>query len=281
MASGIDATAGQRQSDDAPQPVVGADGTGALVVVPTFNERDNLPVIVERLQAALPGAHLLVVDDSSPDGTGDIADELARKDAEELAGKDGSAGRVHVMHRKEKDGLGKAYLAGFAWGLARDYPVIVEMDADGSHAPEQLHRLFDAVNAGADLVIGSRYVSGGKLVNWPKHREFLSRGANTYARIALGAKVHDITAGFRAYRRTVLEKIELDTVESAGYCFQIDLAWRTVRAGFDVREVPITFTERELGVSKMSGGVMSEAFTMVARWGIQSRLERLGIVKNR
>ena len=281
MASGIDATAGQRQSDDAPQPVVGADGTGALVVVPTFNERDNLPVIVERLQAALPGAHLLVVDDSSPDGTGDIADELARKDAEELAGKDGSAGRVHVMHRKEKDGLGKAYLAGFAWGLARDYPVIVEMDADGSHAPEQMHRLFDAVNARADLVIGSRYVSGGKLVNWPKHREFLSRGANTYARIALGAKVHDITAGFRAYRRTVLEKIELDTVESAGYCFQIDLAWRTVRAGFDVREVPITFTERELGVSKMSGGVMSEAFTMVARWGIQSRLERLGIVKNR
>ncbi|ATD70917.1 MULTISPECIES: polyprenol monophosphomannose synthase [Gordonia] len=272
MASGIDASAGQRQSGDVPQPVVGADGAGALVVVPTFNERDNLPVIVERLQAALPGVHLLVVDDSSPDGTGDVADELARKDE--------PAGRVHVMHRQEKDGLGKAYLAGFAWGLGRDYPVIVEMDADGSHAPEQLHRLFDAINAGADLVIGSRYVSGGKLVNWPKHREFLSRGANTYARLALGAKVHDITAGFRAYRRSVLEKIQLDTVESAGYCFQIDLAWRTVQAGFDVREVPITFTERELGVSKMSGGVMSEAFTMVARWGIQSRLERLGILKN-
>ncbi|ASR03378.1 polyprenol monophosphomannose synthase [Gordonia sp. GONU] len=272
MASGIDASAGQRQSGDAPQPVVGADGAGALVVVPTFNERDNLPVIVERLQAALPGVHLLVVDDSSPDGTGEVAEELALKDEQ--------AGRIHVLHRQEKDGLGKAYLAGFAWGLGRDYPVIVEMDADGSHAPEQLHRLFDAINDGADLVIGSRYVPGGKLVNWPKHREFLSRGANTYARVALGAKVHDITAGFRAYRRSVLEKIQLDTVESAGYCFQIDLAWRTVRAGFDVREVPITFTERELGVSKMSGGVMSEAFTMVARWGIQSRLERLGIVKN-
>ncbi|MCK8612259.1 polyprenol monophosphomannose synthase [Gordonia sp. C13] len=280
MASGIDASAGQRQSGDAPQPVVGADGAGALVVVPTFNERDNLPVIVERLQAALPGVHLLVVDDSSPDDTGEVAEELARKDAEAHAADGKESGRIHVMHRKEKDGLGKAYLAGFAWGLNRDYPVIVEMDADGSHAPEQLHRLFDAINDGADLVIGSRYVPGGKLVNWPKHREFLSRGANTYARVALGAKVHDITAGFRAYRRGVLEKIQLDTVESAGYCFQIDLAWRTVRAGFDVREVPITFTERELGVSKMSGGVMSEAFTMVARWGIQSRLERLGIVKN-
>ncbi|MHC3000795.1 polyprenol monophosphomannose synthase [Gordonia sp. GN26] len=280
MASGIDASAGQRQSGGAPQPVVGADGAGALVVVPTFNERDNLPVIVERLQAALPGVHLLVVDDSSPDGTGEVAEELARKDAEAHADNGKESGRIHVMHRQEKDGLGKAYLAGFAWGLSRDYPVIVEMDADGSHAPEQLHRLFDAINDGADLVIGSRYVPGGKLVNWPKHREFLSRGANTYARVALGAKVHDITAGFRAYRRGVLEKIQLDTVESAGYCFQIDLAWRTVRAGFDVREVPITFTERELGVSKMSGGVMSEAFTMVARWGIQSRLERLGIVKS-
>lgn len=272
MAAGIDATAGQRRPDDQPQAVVGADGTGALVVVPTFNERDNLPLIVERLHQALPGAHVLVVDDSSPDGTGEVADGLAEADDRR---------RVHVLHRVDKDGLGKAYLAGFAWALARDYRVVVEMDADGSHAPEQLHRLFDAVNAGADLAIGSRYVPGGRLVNWPKRREFLSRGANTYARLALGAHVRDITAGFRAYRRIVLEKIELDTVESAGYCFQIDLAWRTVRAGFDVREVPITFTEREIGVSKMSGGVMSEAFTMVARWGLQSRLERWGLLKTR
>ncbi|MFW0794790.1 polyprenol monophosphomannose synthase [Gordonia sp. CPCC 205515] len=246
--------------------MVGPQGERALVVIPTFNERENLPTIITRLHAALPGVHVLVVDDSSPDGTGDVADQIAADD---------TANRIHVRHRTEKDGLGKAYLAGFAWGLEREYTVIIEMDADGSHAPEQLDRLLDAINDGADLVIGSRYVPGGKLVNWPKHREFLSRGANTYARLALGAKVHDITAGFRAYRRAVLEKIELDSVESAGYCFQIDLAWRAVRAGFDVREVPITFTEREIGESKMSGGVMTEAFLMVARWGAQSRWDRI------
>ncbi|NDZ96853.1 polyprenol monophosphomannose synthase [Streptomyces sp. SID6673] len=253
------------------QAVVGAQGERVLVVIPTFNERENLPGIVTRLHAALPGAHVLVVDDSSPDGTGDVAEGIASQD---------TALRVHVLHRTEKDGLGKAYLAGFAWGLARDYAVIVEMDADGSHAPEQLCRLLEAINAGADLAIGSRYVRGGELINWPKRREFLSRGANTYARLALGAKVHDITAGFRAYRRTVLEKIDLGSVESAGYCFQIDLAWRAVRAGFDVREVPITFTEREVGESKMSGGVMTEAFLMVARWGLESRIERFGLRKN-
>ncbi|GAC70264.1 polyprenol monophosphomannose synthase [Gordonia soli] len=246
------------------QQVVGADGARALVVIPTYDERENLPLIVSRLHAALPGVHVLVVDDSSPDGTGEVADALAAADD-----------RIQVMHRVEKDGLGKAYLAGFAWGLDHEYQVIIEMDADGSHAPEQLHRLLDAVNAGADLAIGSRYVPGGSLVNWPKRREFLSRGANTYARFALGSSVRDITAGFRAYRRIVLEKIALDTVESAGYCFQIDLAWRTIRAGFDVREVPITFTEREIGTSKMSGGVMTEAFLMVARWGLESRREKI------
>ncbi|MFT4041575.1 MAG: polyprenol monophosphomannose synthase [Gordonia sp. (in: high G+C Gram-positive bacteria)] len=246
--------------------MVASNGSGALVVIPTFNERENLPIIVERLQSVLPGIHVLVVDDSSPDGTGDVADGLVDTDP---------LHRIHVLHREEKDGLGKAYLAGFAWGLKRDYAVIIEMDADGSHAPEQLHRLLDAVNSKADLAIGSRYVPGGTLVNWPRRRELLSRGANTYARLALGAKVNDITAGFRAYRRIVLENIDLHSVESAGYCFQIDLAWRTIRAGFDVREVPITFTERELGQSKMSGGVMSEAFLMVARWGLQNRLERL------
>lgn len=253
-------------------PIVGADGQGALVVIPTFNERENLPLIVERLQRALSGIHVLVVDDSSPDGTGDVADKLAAADTQ---------GRIHVMHRVDKDGLGKAYLAGFRWGLDRDYEVIIEMDADGSHAPEQLERLLHAVNTGADLAIGSRYVPGGRLVNWPRRREFLSRGANTYARLALGAKVHDITAGFRAYRRKVLETIGLDSVESAGYCFQIDLAWRTIQAGFDVREVPITFTEREIGDSKMSGGVMSEAFIMVARWGLDNRLSQLGVRRSR
>ncbi|WOC14077.1 polyprenol monophosphomannose synthase [Gordonia sp. MP11Mi] len=245
------------------QNVVTERGDRALVVVPTFNERENLPLIVERLFTALPDIHLLVVDDSSPDGTGDVADRLAGDDA---------AGRIHVLHRTAKDGLGKAYLAGFAWGLGRDYRVIVEMDADGSHAPEQLHRLLSGINDGADLVIGSRYVPGGALVNWPKRRELLSKGANTYARLALGAKINDITAGYRAFRREVLEKIGLDEVESAGYCFQIDLAWRTLQHGFTVREVPITFTERAIGESKMDGGVIAESFISVARWGIQGRL---------
>ncbi|MGB3709128.1 polyprenol monophosphomannose synthase [Gordonia sp. (in: high G+C Gram-positive bacteria)] len=246
--------------------IVGSNGENALVVIPTFNERDNLPLIVERLLSSQTGVHVLVVDDSSPDGTGDIADRLAADDA---------AGRIHVMHRTAKDGLGKAYLAGFTWGLGRDYAVIVEMDADGSHAPEQLHRLFDGINSGADLVIGSRYVPGGELVNWPKRREVLSKGANTYARLALGAKVKDITAGYRAFRREVLEKIGLTEVESAGYCFQIDLAWRSLQNGFTILEVPITFTEREIGESKMDGGVIAESFINVARWGIQGRLDRL------
>jgi len=247
------------------QSVVGQQGAGALVVVPTFNERENLPLITERLFTSLGDVHLLIVDDSSPDGTGEVADTLAADDA---------AGRIHVLHRTAKDGLGKAYLAGFAWGLERDYRVIVEMDADGSHAPEQLHRLLAAINDGADLVIGSRYVPGGALVNWPKRRELLSKGANTYARIALGAKVNDITAGYRAFRREVLESIGLDQVESAGYCFQIDLAWRTLQNGFTIREVPITFTERAIGESKMDGGVIAESFINVARWGIQGRLAK-------
>lgn len=258
---------GSRQHDS---HVVGPQGAGGLVVIPTFNERDNLPLIVGRLLAALEDIHVLVVDDSSPDGTGDIAEQLAADDAR---------GRIHVMHRTVKDGLGKAYLAGFAWGLDRDYPVIIEMDADGSHAPEQLYRLLDAVNGekgrrGADLAIGSRYVPGGELVNWPKRREFLSKGANTYARLALGSSIRDITAGYRAYRADVLRAIGLDDVESAGYCFQIDLAWRTLQRGFTVREVPITFTEREIGESKMDGGVIAESFLNVARWGIQGRMAK-------
>lgn len=243
--------------------VIGPTGENALVVIPTYNESENLPIIVERLLNALGGVHVLVVDDSSPDGTGEIADRLAADDS-----------RIHVLHRTEKDGLGKAYLAGFTWGLAGDYAVLVEMDADGSHAPEQLHRLFDAVNAGADLAIGSRYVSGGSTVNWPKRRELLSRGANTYARLALGSKIRDITAGFRAYRREVLESFDFAAIDSAGYCFQIDLAWRAIQGGFTVTEVPITFTERAIGESKMDGGVITEAFLQVARWGMDARLGR-------
>jgi dolichol-phosphate mannosyltransferase len=230
-----------------------------LVVIPTYNERDNIESIISRLQAALPKTHVLVVDDNSPDGTGEIADRLAADDD-----------RVHVLHRTEKVGLGAAYVAGFRWGLERDYAVLVEMDADGSHAPEDLPRLLDALSD-ADLVIGSRYVPGGKIVNWPFRRHFFSWGANLYTRVALGAKVKDITAGFRAYRREALEKIRIDNVASQGYCFQIDLGWRTIEAGFTVVEVPITFTEREHGRSKMSGDVISEALIRVTKWGLRRR----------
>lgn len=234
-----------------------------LVVMPTYNERDNLRQIIGRLHAACPEAHALVVDDGSPDGTGALADELAGRDA-----------RVRVMHRSEKAGLGAAYVAGFRWGLDRDYGTLVEMDADGSHAPEDLSDLLAALEA-ADLVIGSRYVEGGRVVNWPKRRELLSRGANTYAKFALGVRIDDVTAGFRAYRAAVLRGVDLGAIASRGYCFQIDLAWRCIKAGFRVVEVPITFTEREQGESKMSGDVMGEAFVRVAQWGARHRLGQL------
>lgn len=236
-----------------------------LVVIPTYNELENLPIILDRLQQARAGVHVLVVDDGSPDGTGKLADERAAAHPE----------RIHVMHRTAKAGLGAAYLAGFAWGLARHYEVVVEMDADGSHAPEQLYRLLDAIDAGADVAIGSRYVDGGAVRNWPFRRLVLSKTANTYARLLLGVGIHDITAGYRAYRREVLEKIGLDAVDSKGYCFQVDLTWRAVNSGFTIVEVPITFTERELGVSKMSGSNIREAMVKVARWGIGGRINRL------
>jgi dolichol-phosphate mannosyltransferase len=250
----------------APDPGVFADlpSSGRVVViVPTYNERENLPLILDRIFAAVGGVDVLVVDDGSPDGTGGIADQRAAAD-----------GRVHVMHRTAKNGLGAAYLAGFDWALSRGYDVIVEMDADGSHAPEQLLRLLGAV-AHADLVIGSRYVPGGSVVNWPASRQLLSRGANLYARLALGSKVHDMTAGYRAYRADTLRALRLSDVASQGYCFQVDLAWRTIRAGLRVAEVPITFTEREIGTSKMSGSIMTEAFTSIARWGFAWRWEQI------
>ncbi|MCV7433807.1 polyprenol monophosphomannose synthase [Mycolicibacterium bacteremicum] len=235
-----------------------------LVIIPTYNERENLPLIVGRVHAAVPHVHILIVDDGSPDGTGQLADELSLADPD----------RVHVMHRISKDGLGAAYLAGFAWGLSREYSVLVEMDADGSHAPEELGRLLSAVDGGADLVIGSRYVPGGAIRNWPRRRFALSKTANTYARVLLGVGINDITAGYRAYRREVLEKIDLSAVDSKGYCFQIDLTWRAINAGFSVVEVPITFSERELGVSKMSGSNIREAMFKVAEWGLRGRIDR-------
>ncbi len=235
-----------------------------LVIVPTYNERDNLPKIAERLRAALPEAHLLVADDSSPDGTGEIADALAAADD-----------HVHVLHRPAKQGLGAAYIAGFRWGLTEGFDVLVEMDADGSHQPEELTKLLAALADGADLAIGSRYVPGGRVTNWPASREFLSRGANLYTRIMLGLPVRDATAGFRAYPAATLDKVGLDDVESQGYCFQVDLTLRTARHGLRVAEVPITFVERTVGTSKMSGRVMAEAFWRVTQWGVTGLPARL------
>ena len=232
------------------------------VIIPTYNERDNLEPIVGRIRAAVPGADILIVDDNSPDGTGEIADKLATSDP-----------RVHVLHRPGKSGLGTAYIAGFSWGLEHGYGVLVEHDADGSHDPADLPGMLTALER-ADLVIGSRYVPGGTVVNWPKSREVLSRGANVYVRIMLGIGIHDATAGFRAYRAATLRAIGLDQVESQGYCFQIDLTLRTARHGLVIREVPITFTERARGASKMSRAVVAEALWRVAQWGVTGRRGR-------
>ncbi|MET3805201.1 dolichol-phosphate mannosyltransferase [Nakamurella sp. UYEF19] len=230
-----------------------------LVIIPTFNERENLPIILDRVRAAVPSVSILVVDDSSPDGTGDIADERA-----------GADDMIAVLHRTEKNGLGPAYFAGFDWGLRHGFDVLVEMDADGSHAPEQLPRLLGALDH-ADLVIGSRYVKGGSVVNWPLRRLVLSRGANLYSRLALGVGVKDITAGYRAYRAKVIRAIPLKEVASHGYVFQVDLAWRAILGGFRAVEVPITFTEREIGVSKMSGSIVREALLKITLWGAVHR----------
>jgi dolichol-phosphate mannosyltransferase len=230
-----------------------------LVIIPTYNERENLERIMARLRGAVPEAYVLVADDNSPDGTGSIADSLAEADD-----------HVHVMHRRGKEGLGAAYLAGFDWGLQQGYDVLVEMDADGSHQPEQLPLLLAALRD-ADLVLGSRYVPGGSVVNWPKSREVLSRGGNVYTRLLLGVDVHDATGGYRAFRASTLRTLDLTGVESKGYCFQVDLARRAVQAGLRVREVPIEFVEREFGDSKMDRRIVSEALWRVTVWGVQDK----------
>lgn len=238
----------------------GYPGVGrVLVVIPTYNEAENVRLIVGRLRAAVPAVDTLIADDNSPDGTGRIADELAAADPS-----------VHVMHRAGKQGLGAAYLAGFTWARERGYDAVVEMDADGSHAPEELPRLLDAL-ADADLVMGSRWVHGGTVVNWPLHRLVLSRGGNLYVRLALRMPIKDATGGYRAYRMTALDKMDVETVASQGYCFQVDLVWRAVRNGFRVVEVPIRFVERERGASKMSSSIVREALWRVTVWGTQSR----------
>jgi dolichol-phosphate mannosyltransferase len=234
-----------------------------LVIIPTYNEAENVKGIVGRVRKAVPEAHVLVADDNSPDGTGKLADELAAHDD-----------HVHVLHRKGKEGLGAAYLAGFRWGLDQGYGVLIEMDADGSHQPEELPRLLTALK-GADLVLGSRWVPGGRVVNWPKSREFLSRGGSTYSRLMLDVPLRDVTGGYRAFRRETLEGLGLDDVASQGYCFQVDLARRAVKAGYHVVEVPITFVERALGDSKMSRDIVVEALWRVTAWGVGERVGKI------
>ncbi len=233
-----------------------------VMVIPTYDEAANLAWIVGRLRRAQPGIDVLVVDDNSPDGTGAIADGLAAEDP-----------HVHVLHRTAKDGLGAAYLAGFAWALAAGYDVVGEMDADGSHQPEQLHRLLEVLPT-ADLVIGSRWVPGGSVVNWPRRREALSRAGNLYVRLLLGIAVRDATAGYRVFRREALEKIDLASVRSTGYVFQTDLVARCLHAGLAVREVPIEFVERVRGESKMNGQVAVESLKRITAWGVRERWEQ-------
>jgi dolichol-phosphate mannosyltransferase len=230
-----------------------------LVIIPTYNEGENIERIVDRVVTANPAAHVLVVDDASPDGTGKLADAIAEQDD-----------RVMVLHRPGKAGLGAAYIAGFDWARANGYDVIVEMDADGSHAPEQLPGLLAALRS-ADVVLGSRWIPGGSVVNWPRRRKVLSLGGNLYTRLALGIELRDATGGYRAYRRDVLEAIDYRAVASQGYCFQVDLARRALDGGYRVVEVPITFVERERGESKMSGDIVRDAFWRVTKWGATHR----------
>jgi dolichol-phosphate mannosyltransferase len=231
-----------------------------VVLIPTYNERENISLIVSRLRVAVPEADVLILDDSSPDGTGAVADQLAADDSQ-----------VRVLHRTSKAGLGAAYLAGFAWALEQGYDVLVEMDADGSHQPEQLRSLLVAL-AEADVALGSRWVPGGSVVNWPIHRKALSRGGNLYVRLLLGMPIGDATGGFRAYRASALRAVDLHEVASQGYCFQVDLAWRAIRAGLLVVEVPITFVERTIGDSKMSQDIVNESLRNITSWGARYRL---------
>ncbi|TFD50555.1 polyprenol monophosphomannose synthase [Cryobacterium frigoriphilum] len=227
-----------------------------LVIIPTYNERDNIGPIVARVRASVPQADILVVDDASPDGTGVLADALAVGDTQ-----------VHVLHRRAKAGLGAAYLEAFGWGLSRGYDRLVQLDADGSHLPEQLPDLLAAANS-ADVVMGSRWVPGGQVKNWPWHRRALSQGGSIYSRVILRLRQRDVTGGYRVYTKYALERMQLSNIDSLGYCFQIDMLLHAVQARLLVVEVPITFVERTLGSSKMSGRIVAEAMGRVTLWGL-------------
>lgn len=237
-----------------------------LVIIPTYNEKDTLARQVAEVREQAPEVDILIADDNSPDGTGELADWLAGADQQ-----------VQVLHRAGKEGLGQAYVAGFNWGLERGYELLCEMDADGSHRAADFPRLLRRANRPdkPDLVIGSRWVPGGSVVNWPLHRKLLSRGGNEYVALMLGIKIKDATAGFRVYRAEILESIHLDEVESHGYCFQVDMTWRALRAGGKVVEVPIQFVERTAGASKMSQEIVNEALIKTTRWGLERRFHKL------
>lgn len=227
-----------------------------LVVIPTYNERASIGGVTERLLAADPRVAVLIVDDASPDGTGEVAAGLAARDD-----------RVFALHRSGKQGLGTAYRDGFQWGLAHGYDVLVECDGDGSHQPEQLGALLGALASGADVALGSRWIPGGAIVGWPRHREWISRTGTWVARIALGSRLHDLTSGYRALRAEAVRRLPLETVTSQGYGFQVETAWALERFGERIVEVPITFIERQSGRSKMSAGIVIEALGAVLRWG--------------
>lgn len=238
----------------------GHPGVGrVLVVIPTYNEADNLTWIVSRVRQAVPSVDILVADDNSPDGTGALAETLAGQDR-----------RVHVLHREGKQGLGAAYLAGFEWARQRGYDAVVEMDADGSHAPEDLPAMLTAARD-ADVVIGSRWTSGARVLNWPLRRLLLSRCGNLYARLALGMPVSDATGGYRVYRLSALDALDLESVCSQGYSFQVELSRLAHRAGVRIVEVPITFAERERGRSKMSPLIVAEALWRITGWAVADR----------
>jgi dolichol-phosphate mannosyltransferase len=233
-----------------------------LIVMPTYNERENLPRMVARLLALPVKVDLLVVDDNSPDGTGKLADELAAKHPE-----------VHVLHRAEKNGLGRAYLAGFKWALERGYEFVFEMDGDFSHNPDDVPAFLEAAQQ-ADLVLGSRYMNGIRIINWPLSRLMLSKGAAFYVRVITGMPITDPTGGYKCFRRAALQALNLDAVHSNGYSFQIELTHKLWRQGYRVAEVPIIFTERVEGHSKMSGHIVSEALFMVWRLFFQNGCRR-------
>ena len=231
-----------------------------LVIIPTYDERDNVQPIARAVLERLPEAEVLFVDDNSPDGTGDLLDGMARDNP-----------RIHVLHREGKQGLGRAYIAGFKWALERDYAFIFEMDADFSHNPNDLPKLYNAcANQGADVAIGSRYITGVNVVNWPMGRVLMSYLASKYVRFVLGVNISDTTAGFKCYRREVLETIELDKIRFKGYAFQIEMKYTAFECGFTIKEVPIIFINRELGTSKMNSGIFGEAFFGVVQLKINS-----------